>query len=78
MWDSGPSLFAVSIQCSGYNQYETLGITLDYMQLNQVTCKDSYPFPNIAECLDVFMGTFHFCALYLRSSFYQVSLAEEN
>ena len=29
-------------------------ITLDYRLLNNVTYKDSYPLPNIADCLDAF------------------------
>jgi len=29
-------------------------ITLDDRMLNNVTYKDSYPLPNIADCLDVF------------------------
>ena len=57
-------------------QDKTPRITLDYRQLNQVTRKDSYPLPNIADCLDAFEGASFFCALDLRSSFYQVPLAE--
>ena len=51
-------------------------ITLDYRQLNNVTYKDSYPLPNIADCLDTFKGASHFAVLDLHSSFYQVPLAE--
>ena len=53
-------------------------ITLDYRQLNSVTYKDSYPLPNIADCLDAFRGASYFAVLDLRSSFYQVPLAEED
>jgi len=52
-------------------------ITLDYRSLNSVTYKDSYPLPNMADCLDAFRvrrGSSWF--LDLRSSFYQVPLAE--
>jgi len=51
-------------------------ITLDYRMLNNVTYKDSYPLPNIADCLDAFKGSSWFGILDLRSSFYQVPLAE--
>jgi len=51
-------------------------ITLDYRMLNNVTYKDSYPLPNIADCSDAFKGSSWFGILDLRSSFYQVSLAE--
>ena len=53
-------------------------ITLDYRQLNNVTYKDSYPLPNIADCLDAFKGASYFAVLDLRSLFYQVPLAEED
>jgi len=51
-------------------------ITLDYCMLNNVTYKDSYPLPNISDCLDAFKGSSWFGILDLRSSFYQVTLAE--
>jgi len=57
---------------------KTPRITLDYRMLNNVTKKDSYPLPNIAECLDAFKGASYFGVLDLRSSFYQVPLAEED
>jgi len=56
--------------------YGTPRITLDYRMLNNVTYKDSYPPPNIADCLDAFKGSSWFGILDLRSSFYQVPLAE--
>jgi len=49
---------------------------LDYRALNNVTYKDGYPLPNIADCLDAFRGSSWFGILDLRSSFYQVPLAE--
>ena len=51
---------------------------MDYRQLNSVMYKDSYPLPNIADCLDAFKGASYFAVLDLRSSFYQVPLAEAN
>jgi len=54
----------------------TLRITLDYRMLNNVTYKDSYPLPNISDCLDVLKGSSWFGILDLRSSFYQVPLAD--
>src|SRR5258708_856530 len=53
-------------------------ITLDYRQLNDVTRKDSFPLPNIADCLDAFKGASMYGILDLRSSFYQVPLAEQD
>ena len=57
---------------------KTPRITLDYRQLNDVTYKDSYPLPIIADCLDAFGGASFFALLDLRSSFYQVPLAEKD
>ena len=57
---------------------KTPRITLDYRALNSVTYKDSYPLPNIADCLDAFKGSSYFGILDLRSSFYQVPLANED
>jgi len=51
-------------------------ITLDYRALNNVTYKDSYPLPNMADCLDAFKGSSWFGILDLRSTLYQVPLAE--
>jgi hypothetical protein len=59
-------------------QDKTPRITLDYRLLNNVTYKDSYPLPNIADCLDAFKGASWFATLDLRSSFYQVPLAEQD
>jgi len=44
--------------------------------LNNVTYKDIYPLPNIADCLDAFKGSSWFGILDLRSSFHQVSLTD--
>ena len=57
---------------------KTLRITLDYRHLNNITYKDSYPLPNISDCLDASKGASLFAILDLRSSFYQVPLAEED
>ena len=57
---------------------KTSRITLDYRQLNNVTYKDSYPLPNIVNCLDALKGASYFAVLDLRSSFFQVPLAEED
>jgi len=57
---------------------KTPRITLDYRKLNNLTYKDSYPLLNIADCLDAFRGSSFFGLLDLRSSFYQVPIAEKD
>jgi len=44
--------------------------------LNNVTYKDGYLLPNIADCLDAFKRSSWFGILDLRSSFYHVPLAQ--
>jgi len=51
-------------------------ITLEYRALNNVTYKDCYPLPNIADSLDAFKGSSWFAILDLRFSFDQFPLAE--
>ncbi|CAG2194367.1 unnamed protein product [Mytilus edulis] len=41
--------------------------TIDYMKINAVTSKDSYPLPNIEECLDTLAGASVFSTLDLQS-----------
>jgi len=47
----------------------TSRIMLDNRALNNVTYKNCYPLPNIADCFDVFKGSSWFAILDLRSSF---------
>jgi len=58
------------------NKDGTPKITLDYRALINLTYKDCYPLPNIADCLDAFKGSSWFAVLDQSSSFYQVPLAE--
>ena len=51
---------------------------VDYRRLNNVTTKDSYPLPRIDECLDLVAGSSWFCALDLKSGYYQVPLSPES
>jgi len=51
-------------------------ISLDYRMLKNVIYKNSYPLPNISDCLDAFKWSSLFGILDLRLSFYQVPLAD--
>jgi len=52
----------------------TLRMCIDYRRLNDVTVKDSYPLPRIADCLDALSAGKYFSAFDLRSGYYQVAM----
>mgnify|MGYP005949094595 CR=1 FL=1 len=47
---------------------------IDYRQLNQKTVKDSYPLPNIEDCLSTLSGSIYFSTLDMESGYYQVEI----
>jgi hypothetical protein len=51
---------------------------IDYRTLNAKTVKDTFPLPNIDDCLDALAGTQFFSTLDLESGYYQIPLAEED
>ena len=52
--------------------------TVDYIQLNDATKKDSYPLPNITSCLEALGGAKFFSSLDLVSAYHQVSIRPED
>ena len=55
----------------------TLRYCIDYRKLNQVTQKDSYPLPNIQDCLDSLEGATFFSSMDLCSGYWQVKMSED-
>ena len=55
----------------------TLRYCIDYRKLNQVTQKDSYPLPNIQDCLDSLDGARFFSSMDLSSGYWQVKMSED-
>jgi transposase InsO family protein len=51
---------------------------IDYRDLNTKTVKDTFPLPNIEECLDSLAGTQWFSTLDLESGYYQIRLADDD
>jgi hypothetical protein len=51
---------------------------VDYRALNDKTVKDSFPLPNINDCLDALAGTQYFSTLDMASGYYQIEIAEED
>ena len=51
---------------------------LDFRDLNSKTVKDSFPLPNIDDCLATLSGSWYFSTLDLTSGFYQIKLNEED
>ena len=50
---------------------------IDYRKLNEVTKKDSYPLPNIQDCLDSLDGAKYFSSMDLCSGYWQVQLTDD-
>jgi hypothetical protein len=59
-------------------KYGTLSICIDFRQLNKVTIKKKYPFPWIDDLFDQLKGAIIFSKIYLRSSYNQVRIKEED
>ena len=51
---------------------------IDYRALNDKTVKDSYPLPNIEDCLGALAGTQYFSTLDMASGYYQICMAPED
>jgi len=49
---------------------------IDYRALNATTLKDSYPLPNISDCLDSLGGSVYFSCLDILSAYYQIEMSE--
>ncbi len=65
-WTSAPVL--VRKKCGAVRH------CLDYRKLNQVTGKDIFPLPNIADCLDTLQGATFFSTIDLASGYYQIKI----
>ena len=55
----------------------TLRYCIDYRRLNDVTQKDSYPLPNMQDCLESLDGACFFSSMDLCSGYWQVKLTDE-
>jgi len=46
-------------------------VTIDYRSLNEITYKDKFPLPRIADCFDAMSGSVYFSTIDLSASFFQ-------
>ncbi len=51
---------------------------IDYRLLNSVTKKDSFPSPNLSECLDALEGCDVFAVMDLKTGYWQVKMKEQD
>ena len=51
---------------------------IDYRKLNEITVKDAYPLPRIAQTIDALQGAGFFSSLDLASGYWQVPVARED
>ena len=56
----------------------TLRLCVDYRNLNNLTRKDSYPLPRIADCLDALGSAIYFSTFDLRSGYFQIAMEESD
>ena len=56
----------------------SLRFCIDYRRLNDITRKDSYPLPRIADCLDALGNMKYFSAFDLRSGYHQIVMSPED
>lgn len=55
----------------------SLRYCIDYRRLNEVTHKDSYPLPNMEDCIDSLGGAKYFSTVDLSAGYWQVQLDED-
>ena len=53
-------------------------MVIDYRAVNAKTVKDSYPLPNISDCLDSLGGSAYFSCLDILSAYYQIEMDESD
>lgn len=53
-------------------------LCVDYRKLNQITILDQYPLPRISELVHEIRGSRYFCALDLKSGYWQVPMKKES
>ena len=56
----------------------SLWFCIYFHKLNECTKKDAYPLPCIQEQMESMVGAWHFSCIDLKSSFWQVKMAEES
>jgi hypothetical protein len=62
----------------GKKKYGTLGLCIDFRQLNKVSIKKMYPFPRIDDLFDQLKGANIFSKIYLRLGYHEVRINEED
>lgn len=50
----------------------SMGLCVEYCQLNKVTIKNKYPLPRIDDLMDQLAGSCVFNKIYLRSRYHQI------
>lgn len=60
------------------NKVGTLQLCIDYKQLNKLLIKNKYRLPRLYDLFDQFKGDMVFPKIYLRSSYHEIRINEED
>ena len=58
--------------------YGSIRLIVDYRRLNELTLRDSFPFPYITQILDQLQGMRYFTQLDMRNGYHQVAIKKED
>lgn len=72
-WNAPVHLVPKKIDVSGEQKYR---LVVDYRKLNEITCDDRYPLPNITDIFDKLGDSMYFSTLDLASGYHQIEVLE--
>nr|GFD05262.1 putative reverse transcriptase domain-containing protein [Tanacetum cinerariifolium] len=56
----------------------SMGLCIDYRELNKITIRNRYPLPRINDLFDQLQGAMHFSKIDLRSGYHQLRVKEQD
>mgnify|MGYP002141430597 CR=1 FL=1 len=56
----------------------TIRLCMNLMALNEITCTEKHPIPNIEDIIDLMQGSKWFSVLDLKKGYFQIKLREQD